>query len=390
MIRGSKSPARPSDPEGHSMAHRFTIGVEEEFQIIDPATCELRSHVSQLVSAASPDIAEQVKHELHQSIVETGTRICENVSELRIEMHRTRGELVAAAERAGLQVAAAGTHPFSSWMDQVISPGERYEHIVEELQQLARSLLIFGLHVHVAVPDRTAMIDLMNEAQYFLPHLLALSTSSPFWMGRDTGLKSFRTTVFRRFPRTGIPDHFGSWSEYEEYVETLVELHCIDNGKKIWWDLRPHPTFGTLEFRICDVPTAPRASIAIAALAQAIIVKLFRLRERNLGFRRYHRALIEENKWRAARWGIDGKLIDFGKRREVPMRDLALELVEFVDDVVDDLRSRREVEYVKKILADGTSAERQVDMYRHTGDLRAVVQSIVEETRESVEQSART
>ena len=198
------------------------------------------------------------------------------------------------------------------------------------------------------------------------------------------------TARVRRFPRTGIPDQFDSWSEYEEYVDTLIELHCIDNGRKIWWDLRPHPTFGTLEFRICDVPTAPRASIAIAALAQAIIVKLYRLRQRNLGFRRYHRALIEENKWRAARWGIDGKLIDFGKRREVPMRELALELLEFVDDVVDDLRSRREIEYVKKILADGTSAERQVDVYRHTGDLRAVVQSIVEETRESVEQSART
>src|SRR5438128_6765937 len=249
------------------MAHRFTIGVEEEFQIIDPATCELRSHVMQLVSAASPDILEQVKGEMHQSIVETGTRICDSVGDLRVEMHRTRGELVAAAERAGLAVAAAGTHPFSSWIDQVISPGERYENIVEELQQLARSLLIFGLHVHVAVPDRTTAIDLMNAARYFLPHLLALSTSSPFWMGRDTGLKSFRTTVFRRFPRTGIPDYFTSWGEYEHYVETLVELHSIDNGKKIWWDLRPHPTFGTLEFRICDVPTAPRAWLAIAALA---------------------------------------------------------------------------------------------------------------------------
>src|SRR4030088_2455012 len=312
-------------PEGHLMAHRFTIGVEEEFQIIDPATCELRSHVMQLVSAASPGIVEQVKHEMHQSIVETGTKICENVSELRIEMHRTRGELVAAAERAGLQVAAAGTHPFSSWMDQVISPGERYEHIVEELQQLARSLLIFGLHVHVAVPDRSAMISLMNEARYFLPHLLALSTSSPFWLGRDTGLKSFRTTVFRRFPRTGIPDHFHSWNEYEEYVQTLIDLRCIDNGKKIWWDLRPQPTFGTLEFRICDVPTAPRPSIAIAAVAQAIIVKLYRLRLRNLGFRQYHRALIEENKWRAARWGIDGKLIDFREGRGGAMRGAPLQ-----------------------------------------------------------------
>src|SRR5882724_5507623 len=345
------------------MAHRFTIGVEEEFQIIDPATCELRSHVMQLVNEVSPSIQDQVKHEMHQSIVETGTKICENVGELRIEMHRTRGELIAAAERAGLQVAAAGTHPFSSWIDQVISPGERYENIVEELQQLARSLLIFGLHVHVAVPDRSSMISLMNEARYFLPHLLALSTSSPFWLGRDTGLKSFRTTVFRRFPRTGIPDHFQSWNEYEEYVNTLVDLHCIDNGKKIWWDLRPQPTFGTLEFRICDVPTSPHASIAIAAVAQAIIVKLYRLRERNLGFRRYHRALIEENKWRAARWGIEGKLIDFGKRQEV--------------------------EYVRKIVSDGTSAERQLRVYRETGDLSAVVRAVVEETREEGEQSAR-
>jgi len=230
----------------------------------------------------------------------------------------------------------------------------------------------------------------MNEARYFLPHLLALSTSSPFWMGRDTGLKSYRTTVFRRFPRTGIPDHFQSWLEYEQYVEQLVELHCIDNGKKIWWDLRPQPTFGTLEFRICDVPTAPKAAIAIAALAQAIIVKLHRLRERNLGFRLYHRALIEENKWRAARWGIEGKLIDFGKRREVPMRELASELLEFIDDVVDDLGSRREIEYVRKIVSEGTSAEKQVDVYRRTGDLRAVVQSLVDETRDGVEQSAKT
>jgi carboxylate-amine ligase len=355
------------------MDHAFTVGVEEEFQIVDPATWELRSHVSELLASSAPAFGDQVKREMHQSIVEVGTKICSSIGQLAEEIIKNRRDLADAAERVGLRVAAAGTHPFSNWMDQVISPGERYENIVEELQQLARSLLIFGLHVHVAVPDRSAMIDLMNEARYFLPHLLALSTSSPFWMGRDTGLKSFRTTVFRRFPRTGIPEQFGSWSEYEEYVNLLVELHCIDNAKKIWWDLRPHPTFGTLEFRVCDVPTAPRASIAIAALAQAIVVKLYRLRARNLGFRRYPRALIEENKWRASRWGLDGKLIDFGKRKEVPMRELAVELLEFIDDVVDELGSRREVEYVRKILSDGTSAERQMQVYRETGDLRAVV-----------------
>ena len=369
---------------------RFTLGVEEEFQIVDPESGELRSHVSELLASSALVLGDQIKRELHQSIVEVGTKICGDVAELKEEIFRTRHELVGAAERVGLAVAAAGTHPFADWKEQVLSPGVRYDSIVEELQQLARSLLIFGLHVHVAVPDRQAAIELMNQARYFLPHLLALSTSSPFWMGRDTGLKSYRTTVFRRFPRTGIPDHFDSWREYERYVELLIELHCIDNGKKIWWDLRPQPTFGTLEFRICDVPTAPCASIAIAALAQAIIVKLYRLREKNLGFRRYHRALIEENKWRAARWGIDGKLIDFGKRQEVPMRQLAEELLEFIDDVVDDLGSRREVEYVRTILRDGTSAEKQVQIYRETGDLRAVVQSIVEETRAEVEQSAKT
>jgi glutamate---cysteine ligase / carboxylate-amine ligase len=366
------------------MAHRFTIGVEEEFQIIDPATLELRSHVMQLVSAASPDIVEQVKHEMHQSIVETGSRICDSVADLRIEMHRTRGELIAAAERADLQIVAAGTHPFSSWIDQVISPGERYENIVEELQQLARSLLIFGMHVHIAMPDKQTTIDMMNMVRYFLPHLLALSTSSPFWMGRNTGLKSFRTTVFRRFPRTGVPEQFESWSAYENFVNLLVKLNSIDNGKKIWWDVRPHPTFGTLEFRMCDVTTKVEEAVAIAALTQAIVVKLHRLYTGNMSFRLYRRALIEENKWRAARYGIEGKLIDFGKEVEVPMRELAAELLEFVDDVVDDLGSRSAVEYVHTILREGTSAERQLRVYQETGDLKAVVRHLVEETRGGV------
>ena len=371
------------------MSQPFTIGVEEEFQIVDPATWELRSHVSELLASSAATIGDQVKRELHQSIVEVGTKICSSLAELAEEIVCSRRELADAAERVGLRVAAAGTHPFSSWTDQQLSPGERYATIVDELQLLARSLLIFGLHVHVAIPDRALTIELMNEARYFLPHLLALSTSSPFWMGHDTGLKSYRTAVFRRFPRTGIPDRFESWSEYQEYVDLLVELHSLDNAKKLWWDIRPHPTFGTLEFRICDVPTAPRATIAIAALAQAIIVKLYKLRIRNLGFRLYHRRLIEENKWRAARYGIDGKLIDFGRRQEVPMRDLAVELLEFVDDVVDELGSRREVDYVRTILAEGTSADRQLRIHRETGDLRAVVRFIVDETRQGVEQSAR-
>ena len=368
------------------MAHRFTIGVEEEFQIIDPETLELRSHVVQLLSsAAARGVGDLVKQEMHQSIVETGTKICENVSELRLEMHRTRSELVLAAESTGLRVAAAGTHPFSSWIDQVISPGERYQHIVEEMGQLARSLLIFGMHVHVAMPDKQTTIDMMNMVRYFLPHLLALSTSSPFWMGRNTGLKSFRTTVFRRFPRTGIPEVFESWSEYENFINLLVKLNCIDTGKKIWWDVRPHPMYGTLEFRMFDTATRVEEAVAIAALTQAIVVKLHRLYTRNQSWRLYRRALIEENKWRAARYGIEGKLIDFGREAEVPMRELMLELMEFIDDVVDDLGSRSAVEYIHTILNEGTSAERQLRVYQQTGDLKDVVRHLVMETRASVQ-----
>ena len=367
------------------MDHRFTIGVEEEFQIVDPTTWELRSHVSELMEASTPSLGEHIKREMHQSIVEIGTHICADVNELDVDIRRMRGELVRAAETRGLAVAAAGTHPFSSWIDQVISPGERYENIVEEMGQLARSLLIFGMHVHVAMPNKTTMIELMNMARYFLPHLLAFSTSSPFWMGRDTGLKSFRTTVFRRFPRTGIPDHLHSWNQYEDYVELLVRTHCIDNAKKIWWDVRPHPTFGTLEFRIFDVVTRVDEAVAIAALTQAIVVKLHRLYLANMGFRMYHRALIEENKWRAARWGVEGKLIDFGKQAEVPMSILAEELLEFVDDVLDALGSRAALEPIQRIFREGTGAERQRRVFQETGgDLKAVVRHIVEETRAGV------
>jgi glutamate---cysteine ligase / carboxylate-amine ligase len=373
------------------MDHRFTIGVEEEFQIVDPTTWELRSHVSELMEASTPSLGEHIKREMHQSIVEIGTHICADVNELDVDIRRMRGELVRAAETRGLAVAAAGTHPFSSWIDQVISPGERYENIVEEMGQLARSLLIFGMHVHVAMPNKTCMIELMNMARYFLPHLLAFSTSSPFWMGRDTGLKSFRTTVFRRFPRTGIPDHLHSWNQYEDYVELLVRTHCIDNAKKIWWDVRPHPTFGTLEFRIFDVVTRVDEAVAIAALVQAIVVKLHRLYLANMGFRMYHRALIEENKWRAARWGVEGKLIDFGKQIEVPMSILTEELLEFVDDVVDDLGSRRALEPIERIIREGTGAERQRRVFQETdGDLKAVVRHIVEETRAGVTLSSTT
>jgi carboxylate-amine ligase len=224
----------------------------------------------------------------------------------------------------------------------------------------------------------------MNEARYFLPHILALSTSSPFWQGRFTGLKSYRTVVWQQFPRTGIPSTFNSWADYSGFIDTLVKTNCMDNAKKIWWDLRPHPFYPTLEFRIADMPVTAEETVCLAALFQAIVYKLYRLREQNMGWRIYHRGLIQENKWRAARYGIDGKLIDLGKGTEVPMRELAVELLAFVDDVVDELGSRKAGEYVHQILEHGTGADRELQIYRQTGDLNAVIDWLADETERGV------
>jgi carboxylate-amine ligase len=359
----------------------FTLGVEEEFQIIDPETRELRSHVQAILDEGKRVLAERVKSELHQSVVEIGTGICKNVQEVRRDVTELRAEVIRLAGRNGLRVAAAGTHPFSHWIDQLITRDPRYDAIVDELQMVARSNLIFGLHVHVGIKDRDLAIQIMNEARYFLPHLLALSTNSPFWLGRNTGLKSYRTRLFEKFPRTSIPEIFETAAAFDEFIRVLVKTGCIDNGKKVWWDVRPHPFYDTLEFRICDVPMRADETVALAALIQAICAKLYALRSRNLGFRIYRRALIMENKWRASRWGIDGRLIDFGKELEVPFRDLAGELLEFVDEVVDELGSRREVESINWILQHGTGADRQLAVHRATGgDLRKVVDYICEET----------
>jgi len=357
----------------------LTVGVEEEYQIID-SSGDLRSHIDTLLAAAVPRLGDKVKREMMQSVVEVGTSICKNVEEARDQLAEMRGTLAGLLQPEGLRIACAGTHPFSRWHEQQITDHDRYKMLEEELQDVVRSLLIFGLHVHVAIPDPDVRIEILNEARYFLPHLLALSTSSPFWMGRNTGLKSYRSVIWSNFPRTGIPPDLNSFDEYENYVELLVKTGSIDNGKKIWWDLRAHPNFPTLEFRICDQPTRLEETICITALIQAICAKLLTLRAKNLGFRKYMPALIAENKWRAIRYGLEGKLIDFGKQAEVPMRELALEMLEFVDDVVDDLGSRRAVEYVHVILADGTSADRQLAVFKASGDVRAVVELLAEET----------
>ena len=366
------------------MFDQFTLGIEEEFQIVDPGTRELRSHVTEFLDEGKMILGEQIKPEMIQSMIEVGTGICQNIQEARADISNLRGVIASLAEKNGLRIVAASTHPISRWQDQKIFDDERYELLVQELQTVARSLLIFGLHVHVGIPDRERQIHIMNASRYFLPHILALTTSSPFWMGHNTGLKSYRSEIFKQFPRTDIPDHFDSYPGFQRYVELLVKTKCINDGKKIWWDCRPHPVFPTLEFRICDIPTRVDDTVAIAALFQAIVAKLTRLIEKNLGFRLYRRMLIQENKWRAVRWGLEGKMIDFGKQKEVPTRDLVLELLDFVDDVLDDLGSRKEVEHIHTILERGTSAEEQLRVYGETNDLKAVVDRLMELTMENV------
>ena len=377
----------------------LTIGIEEEYQIIDPETRELTSYVQQFLNEGRV-LGDQIKQEFLQSQVEVGSRICRSVKEAREEIRRLRSTLCAIADKAGLKLAAAGTHPFSHWADQVISDSERYLEFAEDMQHVVRSLLIFGMHVHVGFGDspsqRELMITVMNQARYFVPHILALSTSSPFWMGHNTGLKSYRSIVFKALPRTGLPMEFRSWSEYENFIQTLSrvgalgrDVHGLADATRIWWDIRPHPRYNTLEFRIADLTTTLDETICIAALFQAVVAKLIKLRENNLSWRIYRRDLINENKWRAVRYGVKGQLIDFGKETEVPLPDLIDELVELLDDVVDDLDSRSEVEYARVIAREGSSADRQLRVYHEAlaqgaserEALIAVVDHLIEETQ---------
>jgi glutamate---cysteine ligase / carboxylate-amine ligase len=363
----------------------FTLGIEEEFQTIDPETRELRSHMSKIVEGGQITLQERVKAEMHQAVVEVGTNICHNIQEARAEVTELRKHIIELADKQNLLVAAAGTHPFSDWQEQLITPNPHYDALIDEMRDVARGNLIFGLHVHVGIENRQDGIEILNAARYFLPHIYALSTNSPFWCGRNTGFKSYRSKVFEKFPRTGIPDYYATATEYDEYIDLLMKTNCISNRKKVWWDIRLHPTFDTIEFRICDITMRIDETICLAALMQALVAKLHKLLKQNLSFRNYRRVLINENKWRAARYGIHGKLIDFGKQEEVPYRDLCGELLDFVDDVLDELGSRHEVEYIKQILDHGTGADRQLAVFEQTdGDLKAVVDYIVEETKAGI------
>lgn len=377
----------------------LTLGVEEEYQIIDPETRNLRAYVTELMTQDN----ERPKHlnlkpELMQSQVEVGSVICNGAKDVRSEVYRMRREVIEIAGENNLLIAAASTHPFANWEDQIITEGTRYKELLDDMQAVAKQLLIFGMHVHVGFNEdprsRELMIDVMNQARYFIPHMLALSTSSPFWHGQNTGLKSYRSVIFEAMPRTGIPHSFMSWSEYKSFEATLERVGAFgkrDKTAKIWWDIRPHPLYGTLEFRITDICTTAEEAVTLAALFQAICAKLIKLRQQNMSWRQYRHVHITENKWRAVRYGIDGDLIDFGIEEEVPFRVLMGELLDFLDDVVDDLDSREEVEYVNEILRVGTSADRQVATYNaHGGDsnreaaLRAVVDHLVAETKRGI------
>jgi len=383
----------------------LTIGIEEEYQLIDPATGELAAVVQELLhDDRIMQIGDQVKPEFMQSQIEVGSAICRNVGEARMELRRLRREIDTVAQRHGYCIIAASTHPFARWEEQEANPGERYDDLKNYMQEVARQMLIFGMHVHIGFgtdPEQLdLLIDIQNQLRYFLPHILTLSTSSPFWHGHPTGLKSYRSIIFENLPRTGIPPTFSSFTDFNTMIETFGRVGALGkdraDGKadytKIWWDARPQEQFGTLEVRVCDICTTVDEAVAIAALIQALCAKLIQLRNQNLSWRIYPNELIAENKWRAVRWGLDGQLVDYGKRESIPMRFLTHELLELVDDVVDELGSRQEIDYIKTILDKGTSSDRQLAVYYQCKAdgadedeaLRAVVAHLREETMRGV------
>lgn len=369
------------------MTTRFTLGIEEEFQLVSSDTGELVSCADMLLEKGEPIFGEQIKPEMSQSTLELISKVLPDIATARRELHDTRAALAQFVASEGIALLSAGTHPSSSWRDQRSSRGERYVELAEEYQDVVRSDLIFGLHVHVGVADKELAIAVMNQARTWIPQLLALSTNAPFWSGRMTGLKSYRAVQWKRFPRSGIPYSFESWSAFNRYVQDLIEMKCIDDGKKIWWDIRPHAYFDTVEFRVCDMPSTLKDTLAIAALCQALVAKLARLQEQGKPLPLVQGRYIDENKWRAMRYGLDADFVDFVERRVLSMRDAIRETLDFVDEVVDDLGSRQEMNYLRKLLDDpgGTGADHQMRIYQETKDKRQVIQFLRERTLQGIE-----
>jgi len=364
------------------MPSQFTLGIEEEFQLVDRQTGQLCPHVLAILEKGTPFFGEKIKPEMLQSAVEIVTGICPDINGARRELRELRQTLLGLLEADGVGLISAGTHPGALWQDQPSVPNPRYIELEEELQDIARSILIFGLHVHVGVESQEVAVLIMNQVRTWIPQLLALSTNSPFWANRFTGIKSYRSVVWRPFPRSGIPDVFPSWKDFDNYVQALIRTGCIDNGKKIWWDIRPHPFFNTVEFRMCDMPATFEDTIAITALCQALVAKLTWMHHHGMSVPALPRPLLEENKWRAMRYGLDGEVLDFIRSRRLPMRESIYETLDFVDDVLDDLGSRHEIDYLRSLLADehGTGADRQIEAYRRTGSIHGVIQYLMEQT----------
>jgi carboxylate-amine ligase len=371
----------------------FTLGIEEEYLLVDKETRGLViDPPDTLMGEAEDKLGTQVTPELLRSQIEIGTKVCSNIQEAHEDLARLRRNVIEVANNHGLAPIAASTHPFSEWTAQKHTEKDRYDQLTHEMQGAARRLVICGMHVHVGIDDDELRIDLMNQMSYFLPHLLALSCSSPFWLGRDTGLKSYRLTIFDALPRTGLPERFASWAEYQRHVGILQNAGLIEDATRIWWDLRPSGRFPTLETRIMDVCTRIDDTIALAALLACIMRMLWRLRTRNQRWRIYTPMLIRENRWRAMRYSFDEGLIDLARGQVVPFSGLMDELCSLVAEDARALGCEREIKGIHDILSRGTSAHRQLRDYeleRASGAsseeaLKSVVDTLIADTAEGL------
>jgi carboxylate-amine ligase len=372
---------------------QFTVGIEEEYLLVDRDSRDLATEPPEaMMTDCEALLRGQVCAEFLRSQIEVGTRVCETVAEARADLSYLRGTVAEIAEKYGYAPIAASTHPFADWDKQRHTDKDRYNMLADDLQGVARRLLIGGMHVHVGIEDDELRIDLMNQVSYFLPHLLALSTSSPFWRGDNTGLMSYRICVFDELPRTGLPDRFTSYKEYTRLVAIMVEAGLLEDATKLWWDVRPSARFPTLEMRLTDVCTYLDDAACVAALYQCVLRMLYRLRLTNQRWRSYPRMLIDENRWRAQRYGVDGGLVDFGKGEIVPYPQLMEELLELVAEDALALKCESEIGRARAIVAEGTSAHRQVKAYDDVlaaggdeeGALKAVVDLLVEETTKDI------
>jgi glutamate---cysteine ligase / carboxylate-amine ligase len=362
------------------MYSNYTIGIEEEFQTIDPKSKELKSHMSEIIENGKVILQERIKQEMHQSVVETGTSICNNIKEAYDEVRYLRQIVIDLAKNQNLEIVAAGTHPFSDWQSQLITKDDHYDNLINEMRDIARGNLIFGLHVHIGIEDRSESMQIINQMRSFLPEIFGLSVNSPFWCGRNTGFKSYRSKIFDKFPRTGIPETYQNTQEYDKYVDLLLKTNCIDNPKKIWWDIRLHPIYPTIEVRICDVPLSSEETICIAAIIQALVAKIHKLNKKGIYLNTQSRVLLNENKWRAARYGINAKLIDFEKENEDLFSSKIKDLLNFIEDVLPQLDSVEEVMLVHNILNKGTGADKQLEVYEKNEDFIELLNFMVKET----------